>query len=113
MTSLRSSAHYAGGTASRASAMAKDAGLTKPGDAPTPDRRPGLITGPADKRDPLLVGAAQIARYLSPPAGIGPPMTAKQVYKMREAGVPIGKVPGLGIAVRASTLDAYLRDHGA
>lgn len=67
----------------------------------------------SQNRDPLLVGAEQIARYLSPPAGIGPPITEKQIYRMREAGAPIGKVPGLGIAVRISTLDAYLRDHGA
>lgn len=56
--------------------------------------------------DPLLVGAPAIAAHLG--------LTERQVRAMRETGKgPIGKLPGLGLAVRVSKLNAYLEEHGA
>lgn len=56
--------------------------------------------------DRLLVGAPAIAAYLG--------LTERQVRAMRESGQsPIGKLPGLGLAVRISKLTAFLEEHGA
>jgi hypothetical protein len=63
--------------------------------------------------DPILKGAAAIARYLSPAPEIGPPMSEKQIYRMIEKGAPFRNIPGLGVAVRISTLKRYLDDKGA
>lgn len=63
--------------------------------------------------DPILKGAAAIARYLSPAPEIGPPMSTKQIYRMIENGAPFRNIPGLGVAVRISTLKRYLDDKGA
>lgn len=76
----------------------------KPHTTAANDRTPAdLAAAPA--RDPLLVGAAAIAAHLD--------ISERQVYAMREAGGPIGRVPGIGIAVRISRLSAYLEEKGS
>lgn len=63
----------------------------------------------------LIVGAPAIAAALG--------ISQRQVHSMREAAdraekagephdCPIGRLPGLGLAARARTLDAWLARHG-
>ena len=69
--------------------------------APHPSRAAAPAASQGEEAgDRLLVGAAAIAAFLS--------ISERRVYAMKESGAPIGKVPGLGLAVRVATLRAYL-----
>lgn len=81
--------------------------------APSPDPETIESDTLEPASDPILRGAAAIARYLSPPPELGEPMNVKQIYRMIEAGAPFRNIPGLGVAVRISTLKRYLDDNGA
>ena len=74
----------------------------------TPEAEPQDTAG-----DPILKGAAAIASYLSPAPELGPPMNEKAIYRMIEKGAPFRNIPGLGVAVRISTLKRYFDDNGA
>lgn len=52
----------------------------------------------------LLIGAEEIAAHVG--------ISARQVYAIKDKGAPIKKIPGLGLAVKPSVIDAYLEEAG-
>ncbi|MFI4985836.1 MAG: hypothetical protein ACHQF3_00170 [Alphaproteobacteria bacterium] len=55
--------------------------------------------------DDLLVGAEEIAKFLSGPRRR---ISVRVVYRLRHTGWPIVRTPGLGIVARKSTLLAFV-----